>query len=434
MARLDLTKSRRELKRAKRSIPGGVNSPVRAFASVGGIPPFIESAKGARIRDVDGNEYIDYVGSWGPMILGHAHPKILSAVRRALKRGTSFGAPTVRESDLAEAVRRVLPSVQMLRMVSSGTEATMSALRLVRGVTGRDRILKFDGCYHGHSDGLLVGAGSGVATLGIPGSPGVPEAMTDLSIVAPFNDLGATREAFERWGRDIAAIIVEPIAGNMGCIPPIAGFLEGLRELCDEFGALLIFDEVMTGFRVARGGAQRLYGIRPDLTTLGKVVGGGLPAAAYGGRRDLMARIAPQGDIYQAGTLSGNPLAVAAGLATLEALEAEGVYPKLAARSAQLAEGLAEIAAEIGVPMLTRSIGGMFGFFFHTGPVDDFAQAQQSDAAAFRRFFTAMLEEGVYLAPSPYESGFVSLAHRAKDIATTLEAARRALRKVARAR
>jgi glutamate-1-semialdehyde 2,1-aminomutase len=434
MARLDRTKSRREFKRAKRSIPGGVNSPVRAFASVGGTPPFIASGKGARIRDVDGNEYIDYVGSWGPMILGHAHPKILSAVRRALKSGTSFGAPTVRETDLAEAVRRVLPSVQMLRMVSSGTEATMSALRLARGVTGRNRILKFDGCYHGHSDGLLVGAGSGVATLGIPGSPGVPKAMTDLSIVAPFNDLGATRKAFERWGHDIAAIIVEPIAGNMGCVPPITGFLEGLRKLCDEFGALLIFDEVMTGFRVARGGAQRLYGIRPDLTTLGKVVGGGLPAAAYGGRRDLMDRIAPKGDIYQAGTLSGNPLAVAAGLVTLEALEAEGVYPKLAARSAQLAEGLADIAAEIGVPMLTRSIGGMFGFFFHAGPVDDFAQAQQSDAAAFRRFFTAMLEEGVYLAPSPYESGFVSLAHRPKDIATTLEAARRALRKVARAR
>ncbi len=434
MARLDLTKSRREFKRAKRSIPGGVNSPVRAFTAVGGIPPFIASAKGARIRDVDGNEYIDYVGSWGPMILGHAHPKILSAVRDALNRGTSFGAPTARESDLAEAVRSVLPSVEMLRMVSSGTEATMSALRLARGVTRRDRILKFDGCYHGHSDGLLVGAGSGVATLGIPGSPGVPEAMTDLTIVAPFNDLGATRKAFERWGHDIAAIIVEPIAGNMGCVPPIAGFLEGLRELCDEFGALLIFDEVMTGFRVARGGAQRLYGIRPDLTTLGKVVGGGLPAAAYGGRRDLMARIAPQGDIYQAGTLSGNPLAVAAGLVTLEALEAEGAYQKLAARSAQLAEGLAEIAAEIGVPMLTRSIGGMFGFFFHAGPVDDFAQAQQSDAAAFRRFFTAMLEEGVYLAPSPYESGFVSLAHRPEDIATTLEAARRALRKVARSR
>ncbi len=434
MARLDLTKSRREFKRAKRSIPGGVNSPVRAFASVGGVPPFIESARGARIRDVDGNEYIDYVGSWGPMILGHAHPKILSAVREAAKQGTSFGAPTARESDLAEAVRSVLPSVEMLRIVSSGTEATMSALRLARGVTGRDRILKFDGCYHGHSDGLLVGAGSGVATLGIPGSPGVPEAMTDLTIVAPFNDLGATRKAFERWGHDIAAIIVEPIAGNMGCVPPIAGFLEGLRELCDEFGALLIFDEVMTGFRVARGGAQRLYGIRPDLTTLGKVVGGGLPAAAYGGRRDLMARIAPQGDIYQAGTLSGNPLAVAAGLVTLEALEAEGAYQKLAARSAQLAEGLAEIAAEIGVPMLTRSIGGMFGFFFHAGPVDDFAQAQQSDAAAFQRFFTAMLEEGVYLAPSPYESGFVSLAHRPEDIATTLEAARRALRKLARSR
>ncbi len=434
MTRFDLTKSGREFERAKRSIPGGVNSPVRAFASVGGIPPFIESAKGARVRDVDGNEYIDYVGSWGPMILGHAHPEVLSAIRGALKQGTSFGAPTPRESDLAEAVRKVLPSIEMLRMVSSGTEATMSALRLARGVTGRDRILKFDGCYHGHSDGLLVGAGSGVATLGIPGSPGVPEAVTDLTIVAPFNDLGATRKAFERWGHDIAAIIVEPIAGNMGCVPPIPGFLEGLRELCNEFGALLIFDEVMTGFRVARGGAQCLYGIQPDLTALGKVVGGGLPAAAYGGRRDLMARMAPEGDIYQAGTLSGNPLAVAAGLVTLEALEADGVYRKLAARSAQLAEGLSEIAADFGVPMLTRSVGGMFGFFFHAGPVDDFAQAQQSDAVAFRRFFTAMLEEGVYLAPSAFESGFVSLAHRPKDIVTTLEAARRALGKVVEAR
>jgi glutamate-1-semialdehyde 2,1-aminomutase len=434
VARLDHSQSRREFTRAKRSIPGGVNSPVRAYGSVGGVPPFIESAKGARIRDVDGNEYIDYVGSWGPMILGHAHPKVLTAVREAMKRGTSFGAPTARESDLAEAIRRALPSVQKVRMVSSGTEATMSALRLARGVTGRSRILKFDGCYHGHSDGLLVGAGSGVATLGIPGSPGVPEGMTDLTVVVPFNDLGATRKAFERWGEEIAAIIVEPIAGNMGCIPPLPGFLEGLRSTCDEFGALLIFDEVMTGFRVARGGAQQLYGIRPDLTTLGKVVGGGLPAAAYGGRRDLMARIAPEGDIYQAGTLSGNPLAVAAGLATLEALEVDGVYEALAVRSSQLAEGLAEIAAELGVPMLTRSIGGMFGFFFHPGPVDDFAQAQQSDALAFRRFFAAMLEEGVYLAPSSYEAGFVSLAHRPRDVSETLEAARRALTKVARAR
>ena len=431
---MDLSNSRREFRRAKRLIPGGVNSPVRAFGSVGGIPPFIESAKGARIRDIDSNEYIDYVGSWGPMILGHAHPRVLAAVRNALKAGTSFGAPTTRETDLAEAIRRVLPSIQKVRMVSSGTEATMSALRLARGVTGRARILKFDGCYHGHSDGLLVGAGSGVATLGIPGSPGVPSSMTDLTIIAPFNDLGATRKAFEKWGGDIAAIIVEPIAGNMGCIPPIAGFLKGLRALCDEFGALLIFDEVMTGFRVARGGAQRLYKVKPDLTTLGKVVGGGLPAAAYGGRKDLMARVAPEGDVYQAGTLSGNPLSVAAGLVMLELLEADGVYEKLSARSSALATGLAEIAEELGVPMTTVSVGGMFGFFFHPGPVESFAQAQQSDAAAFRRFFGAMLEEGVYLAPSPYEAGFVSLAHRPRDIAETLASARRALARVARAR
>jgi len=434
VAKLDRTNSQREFKRAKRSIPGGVNSPVRAYGSVGGVPPFIESAKGARIRDVDGNEYVDYVGSWGPMILGHSNPRILRAVRAAIKRGTSFVAPTVGESDLAEAIRRALPSVEKIRMVSSGTEATMSALRLSRGVTGRSRILKFDGCYHGHSDGLLVGAGSGVATLGIPGSPGVPKAMTDLTIVAPYNDLAATRKAFERWGKEIAAIIVEPIAGNMGCIPPRPGFLAGLRALCDDFDTLLIFDEVMTGFRVAHGGAQRLYGIRPDLTTLGKIVGGGLPAAAYGGRRDLMSRIAPEGDIYQAGTLSGNPLAVAAGLATLEALEEDGVYETLSARSAELAEGLSEIAEALGVPMVTRSIGGMFGLFFHPGPVEDFSQAQQSDAVAFRRFFAAMLEEGVYLAPSPYEAGFVSLAHRPRDVAVTLDSARRALSKVARAR
>jgi glutamate-1-semialdehyde 2,1-aminomutase len=431
---VDLSHSRREFRRAKRSIPGGVNSPVRAYGSVGGIPRFIESAKGARIRDIDGNEYIDYVGSWGPMILGHAHPKILAALREVMKSGTSFGAPTARESDLAEAIRRALPSVQQVRMVSSGTEATMSALRLARGTTGRSRILKFDGCYHGHSDGLLVGAGSGVATLGIPGSPGVPSAMTDLTIIAPFNDLAATRSAFEKWGKDIAAIIVEPVAGNMGCIPPVSGFLAGLRALCDEFGSLLIFDEVMTGFRVARGGAQRLYKVKPDLTTLGKIVGGGLPAAAYGGRRDLMSRVAPEGDIYQAGTLSGNPLAVAAGLVTLELLEADGVYETLSARSNALATGLAEMAAELGVPMTTHSVGGMFGFFFHAGPVDSFAQAQQSDAAAFRSFFAAMLEEGVYLAPSPYEAGFVSLAHQPRDITKTLESARRALARVARAR
>jgi glutamate-1-semialdehyde 2,1-aminomutase len=431
---VDLSRSRRELRRAKRFIPGGVNSPVRAYGSVGGVPRFIESARGARVRDVDGNEYIDYVGSWGPMILGHAHPKVLRAVREAMRLGTSFGAPTPRESDLAEAIRRVLPSVQKVRMVSSGTEATMSALRLARAVTGRDRILKFEGCYHGHSDGLLVGAGSGVATLGIPGSPGVPEAMTRLTIQAPYNDLEATRRAFERWGDEIAAIIVEPVAGNMGCIPPRPGFLEGLRSLCDESGALLVFDEVMTGFRVARGGAQRLFRIRPDLTCLGKVVGGGLPAAAYGGRRDWMSRIAPEGDVYQAGTLSGNPLAVAAGLATLELLEEEGVYETLASRASELAHGLAEIASEIGIPLISRSVGGMFGFFFHAGPVESFDDAQKSDVEAFRRFFAAMLEEGIYLAPSAYEAGFVSLAHRPRDIAETLDAARRALRKVARSR
>jgi glutamate-1-semialdehyde 2,1-aminomutase len=428
------TRSRREFRRAQRSIPGGVNSPVRAFGSVGGTPRFIASAKGARVRDVDGNEYIDYVGSWGPMILGHAHPKVLAAVREAMKQGTSFGAPTPRESDLAEAVRKVLPSIEKLRLVSSGTEATMSALRLARGVTGRPRILKFDGCYHGHSDGLLVGAGSGVATLGIPGSPGVPKAMTDLTIVAPYNDLAATRAAFERWGEQIAAVIVEPVAGNMGCVLPVPGFLAGLRALCDEFGAILVFDEVMTGFRVARGGAQRLYGVRPDLTTLGKVVGGGLPAAAYGGRRELMSRIAPEGDIYQAGTLSGNPLAVAAGLATLQLLEAKGVYETLAKTSNALAAGLASLAREQGIPFTSASVGGMFGFFFHPGPVESFAQAQQSDAASFRSFFASMLDSGIYLAPSPFEAAFVSLAHSPRDIDQTLDAARKAFARIIRSR
>jgi glutamate-1-semialdehyde 2,1-aminomutase len=372
------------------------------------------------------------VGSWGPMILGHAHPAVLRAVREALAKGTSFGAPTENETHLAEAIHRVLPSVEKVRMVSSGTEATMSAIRLARGVTGRDRVLKFDGCYHGHSDGLLVGAGSGVATLGIPGSPGVPKAMTELTVQAPFNDLEAVRQAFERWGSDIACVIVEPVAGNMGCIPPVTGFLEGLRELCTEHGALLVFDEVMTGFRVARGGAQRLYGVKPDLTCLGKVVGGGLPAAAYGGRKDLMARIAPEGDVYQAGTLSGNPLAVAAGLETLTRLEEPGVYERLAARCEQLVSGLVEIAKEAGVPFSATAVGGMFGFFFHPGPVTSYADSQQSHDARFRKFFASMLDQGIYLAPSRFEAGFVSLAHRASDIARTLDAARVAMKKAAR--
>ena len=426
--------SREAFKAAKRVIPGGVNSPVRAFGSVGGSPPFIQRGKGCRIWDIDGNEYIDYVGSWGPLILGHAHPSVLAAMREAMKQGTSFGAPTEIETRLARAICRALPSIQKVRMVSSGTEATMSAIRLARACTGRDRVLKFEGCYHGHSDGLLVGAGSGVATLGIPGSPGVPRAMAELTVQAPYNDLAAATKAFSRWPGEIACVIVEPVAGNMGCVPPVPGFLDGLRALCDAEGTLLIFDEVMTGFRVAKGSAQGLFKVRPDLTCLGKVVGGGMPAAAYGGRNDLMRRIAPAGDVYQAGTLSGNPLAMAAGLATLERLEEPGVYAHLAARSGELAEGLAALAGEAGVELATVSVGGMFGFSFHPGPIHSFAQAQASNEARFRRFFSRMLAGGVNLAPSAYEAGFVSLAHRKKDVARTLEVARQALRDAARVR
>lgn len=427
-------RSKQLFARAKKRIPGGVNSPVRAFGSVGLVPPFVERGKGARVWDVDGNEYIDYVGSWGPMILGHADPGVLREVREAARLGTSFGAPTERETRLAEAVRRVLPSVEMMRSVSSGTEATMSAIRLARGVTGRSRVLKFDGCYHGHSDGLLVGAGSGVATLGIPGSPGVPKAMTELTVQAPFNDLEAVETAFQKWGRDLACIIVEPIAGNMGYVEPLPGFLQGLRSLCDEHGALLILDEVMTGFRVARGGAQRKYRVKPDLTTLGKVMGGGLPAAAYGGRRELMEQIAPVGGVYQAGTLSGNPLAVAAGIETLTRLEEPGVYEQLEARTTQLVAGLAEAAAEVGVPFHAGRSGGMFGFFFHDGPVRSFDDAKQADAELFKRFFAAMLDRGIYLAPSPFEAGFVSLRHTSRDIERTVEAARESLQRVAACR
>jgi len=426
--------SRRLFAEARRVIPGGVNSPVRAFGSVGGVPRFIDRGRGCRIWDVDGNEYIDYVGSWGPLILGHANPAILRALRKTLARGTSFGAPTEIETRLAEAIRRALPAVQMVRMVSSGTEATMSAIRLARGVTGRARVLKFDGCYHGHSDGLLVGAGSGVATLGIPGSPGVPEAMTELTVQAPYNDLAAVANAFAHWPDEIACVIVEPVAGNMGCVPPEPGFLRGLRELCDRHGALLIFDEVMTGFRVAHGGAQRLYRVKPDLTCLGKVVGGGMPAAAYGGLRKWMRRVAPAGDIYQAGTLSGNPLAMAAGLATLEQLERPGVYDTLAARATAIADGLHGLAVEAGVEFVSTSVGGMFGFYFHPGPVRNFEEAKKSHTARFRSFFAGMLERGVYLAPSAFEAGFVSLAHRPKDVDQTLEAARGALRRAARIR
>jgi glutamate-1-semialdehyde 2,1-aminomutase len=411
-----------------------VNSPVRAFQAVGGTPRFLARGRGCRVWDADGNAYIDYVGSWGPLILGHADPGVLRAARAAMANGTSFGAPTELEVRMAEAITTAMPAVEMSRMVSSGTEASMSAIRLARAVTGRDRVLKFDGCYHGHVDALLVGAGSGVATLGIPGSPGVPKAMTELTVQAPYNDLAAVEAAVKRWGRDLAAILVEPVAGNMGCIPPEPGFLEGLRTLCDRSGALLIFDEVMTGFRVAHGGAQALYRVKPDLTCLGKVVGGGFPAAAYGGRRDLMQRVAPAGDVYQAGTLSGNPVAMAAGLETLERLAKPGVYERLGKTSRSLVAGLSEIASRRGVELTTAAVGGMFGFFFHPGPVRSFEEAKKSQLLRFRRFFGAMLERGIYLAPSAFEAGFVCLAHRPADIAETLEAADGAMKLVARMR
>jgi glutamate-1-semialdehyde 2,1-aminomutase len=431
---VSVDRSRKLFARAKRVIPGGVNSPVRAFGSVGGVPRFIASGKGPRITDADGNAYIDYVASWGPLILGHAHPAVVKAVRAAASRGTSFGAPTEAEVEIAELICKALPSVQCVRFVNSGTEAAMSAIRLARAATGRKRILKFEGCYHGHSAALLVGAGSGVATLGIPGSPGVPEEFVGLTIQSPYNDLASVTAAFERYGEEIACVLVEPVAGNMGCVPPVPGFLAGLREICDRAGTLLIFDEVMTGFRVAWGGAQRRYRVRPDLTCLGKVVGGGLPAAAYGGRRDLMKQIAPEGPVYQAGTLSGNPLAMAAGLETLKQLSEPGVYATLEELGRELTDGLVEIAEDHGVEFTATCVGGMFGFFFRPGPVRNFEEAKKARGDRFRRFFATMLEEGVYLAPSPFEAGFVSLAHRPREIAQTLRAAERAMKRVARVR
>ena len=419
------------MERAERVIPGGVNSPVRAYRGVGGTPPFLVSGKGARVRDADGNRYIDYVGSWGPLILGHCDPGVLRAVARAASLGTSFGAPTEGEVEIAELICAALPSVEQVRFVSSGTEATMSAIRLARAASGRKLILKFDGCYHGHADALLIGAGSGVATLGIPGSPGVPEEFARLTLQAPYNDLAAVEASFGAHGAEIACILVEPVAGNMGCVPPAPGFLAGLRKICDRYGALLIFDEVMTGFRVAWGGAQLLYGITPDLTCLGKVVGGGLPAAAYGGRRALMSQMAPSGPVYQAGTLSGNPLAVAAGLETLRRLAKRGAYEQLGATARSLADGLAERAGSAGVPLATAAVGGMFGFFFHPGPVASFDDAKRSDLPRFRVFFHAMLARGVYLAPSAYEAGFVSLAHGPREIRATLAAAEDAFREAA---
>ena len=405
--------------RARELFPGGVNSPVRAFSGVGGEPFVVARGQGARIWDADDNEYIDYVLSWGPLVLGHAAPVVLDALRDAMARGTSFGIPTGLEITLAELVQQRMPHVEMMRFVSSGTEATMSALRLARAATGRDLLLKFDGCYHGHGDSFLVRAGSGVATLGLPNSPGVPDALAALTLTAPFNDVAATEAIMRQHGDRIAAIFVEPIVGNAGFIAPDAAFLPALRRLATEHGALLVFDEVMTGFRVAMGGAAERFGITPDLTTLGKVIGGGLPVAAYGGRRDLMALVAPSGPMYQAGTLSGNPLAMAAGIATLTALTPE-MQASIAGRTRALAEGLRHIAARRGVPFTADCAGSMFGFFFRAEPVRSYADARTADVELFRRFFHAALDRGVYLAPSAFEAGFVSAAHGDDEIALTL--------------
>ncbi|NVZ11391.1 glutamate-1-semialdehyde 2,1-aminomutase [Allochromatium humboldtianum] len=408
---------------AQRHIPGGVNSPVRAFRGVGGDPVFFESASGPHAIDADGKRYIDYVGSWGPMILGHAHPEVLAAVRERLDKGLSFGAPTELETVMADKVCELVPSMDMVRMVSSGTEATMSALRLARGYTGRDKIVKFEGCYHGHADSLLVKAGSGALTFGEPSSPGVPAPLAELTITLRYNDLAQVRETFAEIGSEIACIIVEPVAGNMNCIPPVPGFLEGLREVCDQYGSVLIFDEVMTGFRVALGGAQAHFGIKPDLTALGKVIGGGMPVGAFGGKQEIMSRLSPLGPVYQAGTLSGNPIAMAAGLKTLELISAPGFYDQLSAKVTTLMTGLKERAAAAGIALTTNQAGGMFGIFFTDQQVTNYEQATACNQDQFKAFFHGMLERGVYLAPSAFEAGFVSIMHTDEHIQATLDAA-----------
>jgi glutamate-1-semialdehyde 2,1-aminomutase len=411
-------------KRAQQHIPGGVNSPVRAFKGVGGDPVFFARASGAHLFDEDGQRYIDYVGSWGPMILGHAHPAVLAAVKRTAELGLGFGAPTRIEVEMAELICRLVPSIEKVRMVSSGTEATMSAIRLARGFTGRDAIVKFEGCYHGHADSLLVKAGSGALTLGVPTSPGVPADLATHTLTLEYNNAAQVREVFARLGKEIACLIVEPVAGNMNCVPPVPGFLETLREQCTQHGTVLIFDEVMTGFRVALGGAQALYDIRPDLTTLGKVIGGGLPVGAFGGRADIMARLAPEGPVYQAGTLSGNPVSLAAGLATLKEISKPGFFETLTAQTAGLAQGLAERARRANVALTAQAVGGMFGIFFtRETAVTSFNQVMACDVERFRKFFHGMLREGVYLAPSAFEAGFVSAAHGDAVIAETLDKA-----------
>jgi glutamate-1-semialdehyde 2,1-aminomutase len=414
--------------RAQRSIPGGVNSPVRAFRAVGGTPPFMQRAAGAHVWDAEGRRYIDYVGSWGPMVAGHTHPAVVEAVQEAASRALSFGAPTEAEIELAEAIVRLLPAIEQVRLVSSGTEATMTALRLARGFTGRSAIVKFEGCYHGHADALLVKAGSGALTFGNPSSAGVPAEVAAQTVVLDYNDIEQVRELFRSRGKEIACIIVEPVAGNMNLVLPAPGFLEALREECTRHGALLVFDEVMTGFRVAPGGAQARYGVRPDLTTLGKVIGGGLPLGALGGPREIMQKLAPLGPVYQAGTLSGNPLAVAAGLATLKLVQEKGFQQKIEATTRSLVDGLNAEAKKAGVTFSAQCIGSMFGMYFRGAPPNSFAEVMQCDRERFNRFFHAMLGRGVYLAPSAYEAGFVSAAHGAAEVAATLGAAREALR------
>ncbi len=427
-----MSKSDQLFEQARQTIPGGVNSPVRAFNGVGGTPRFIDHADGAYLYDVDGQAYVDYIGSWGPMLLGHNHPAIKAAVIKAVEKGLSYGAPTEIEVLMAEKVRQIVPSMEQVRMVSSGTEATMSAIRLARGFTGRDSIIKFEGCYHGHSDSLLVKAGSGALTLGQPNSPGVPADFAKHTLTCVYNDLDSVREAFTQYGSEIACIIVEPVAGNMNCIPPVPGFLEGLRAICDEFGALLILDEVMTGFRVSLRGAQGHYNIDPDLTTLGKIIGAGMPVGAFGGKKKVMQHIAPTGPVYQAGTLSGNPVAMAAGLAMLDLLLEPGLYDQLSAKTARVAEGLRAAAARHGIPLAITYVGGMFGFFFTEEPeITRYEQVTRCDMERFKRFYHLMLEEGVYLAPSAYEAGFLSLAHGDMEIEHTLAAAERSFAKLA---
>ena len=416
---------------AQRHIPGGVNSPVRAFKAVGGTPRFFERAQGAYLWDADGQRYIDYMLSWGPMVAGHGHPHVLEAVTEALQNGLSFGAPTERETQLADKICARVPGLDMIRFVNSGTEATMSAIRLARAFTGRDKIIKFEGCYHGHSDSLLVKAGSGALTLGVPSSPGVPAALADHTITLEYNNSEQVRTAFAELGNQIAAIIVEPVAGNMNCVPPVDGFLETLRTECSQAGAVLIFDEVMTGFRVSPTGAHGQYGVQADLTTLGKVIGGGMPVGAFGGRREIMEMIAPSGPVYQAGTLSGNPVSMAAGLATLEVLESDSAYPTLYARTNQLMDGLRKLAAQAGVPLTTNHVGSMFGFFFtEEAQITNFNQVMACNTDRFNQFFHGMLEEGVYFAPASYEAGFMSIAHTEADIDQTLSAAQKVFAKL----